>query len=231
MPANKEFTPGIFLFTPWDPHSVLINSWEVDAQKGKILQSLSIVRDGKVVNKFLDLGELMDGVTGGPFRLQSISGAIDFFPPFSSDIYRINQMGCHVAYRIAFDEPTIKPGTPFTSSMHPEIFNQTIFESDTYLLIECMIRNKVYLTFFNKKTHQVTTCQNPWNDKMDAGYLFQIIGMVDNKLVLSATNMDIREVVSKLDPTGTRLIDKTILDKIDPESQLANPILVLVELN
>jgi hypothetical protein len=231
FPANKEFTPGIFLFTPWDPRSILINSTGIDKMAGKMVNALSVFNGETTAKKVVDLGEIMSSPTGGFFRLQGLSDAIDFLPPFSSDIIRINKSGYHTVYKITFDEPAIKPGTEVTSSMHPEIFNQTFYESDSYVVIECMINNKVYLTFYDKRSQKVTTIQNPWNTKTDDGYLYSLLGMVHNKVVLNAINLDVKEVVSKLNPDGTKLANRNILDKIDVESQLTNPILVFIELN
>ena len=230
FPTNKEFTPGSFLFTPWDSQSIVINSSEIDRKAGKMFNTLSIVKNETAAKMLLNLGEILSDQGGGLFCLQGLADAIDFWPPFSSDIIRINEAGCHPVYHITFDEPTVKPGTLITSSMHPEVFAQSFYESDSYVLIRFMISNKVYLTFYHKKTHQVTTIQNPWNSKTDEGFLFHLLGFVGNKLVLNAINLDLREVISKLDPAGSKLADKNMLDKIDPASQFSNPILVFVEM-
>ncbi len=229
FPADKEFTLGIFLFTPWNSQSILIKNYAIDKPSGKFHGTLSLVTNERVEKTLMDLGEVIS-TSGGYYRLQGLSDAIDFLPPFSSDIIRIKEGSIKPVYRINFDAPTIKPGTRITDSMHPEIFNQTFYESEFYVLIACMLNNNVYLTFYNKKTHQFTTVQNPWNTKTDEGYLYHILGFVENKLVLSAINLDVKEVVNKLNPDGTKLDDKTILDKIDVESQLSNPILVFIEL-
>jgi hypothetical protein len=229
FPAKQEFVPGIFLFTPWNPKSILVNSSSIDKTSGKFHGTLSLVTNERFEKTLMDLGESIS-TYGGYYRLQSLLDAIDFLPPFSSDIIRVQESGVIPIYRITFDAPVIKPGTKITDSMHSEIYNQTFYESEFYILLTWMINGKVYLSFYNKKTHQVTTVQNPWNIKTDEGYLFHILGMVDNKLVLWAINLDVKDVVSKLDPGGKKLFNKEVLDFIDPESQLSNPILVFIDL-
>ena len=231
FPHNNEYTPGNFLFTPWDPQSIVINSIDIDRKAGKMFNSLSIVKNESEAKVLMNLGEILSSQGGGSFFLQRTTDAIDFWPEYSSDIIRVNEAGCKPVYRISFDEPTVKRGTMIYSSMLPEVFAQCFYESDSYVIIQFMISNKGYDAFYNKRNHLVTTFENPWNTEMNDGPLIRILGFIDNKLVLNASNMDVREVVSQLDPGGNKLVDKMVLEQIDPESQLTNPILIFVELN
>ncbi len=186
-------------------------------------------REGNRIEQFLE-SDNYQFTTGGYYRLQRLRDAVDYWPPYSGEILRFKDDRCYPVYQVSFDEPVIKPETMITSSLHPEVFNQTFYESDSYLVIECMINNKPYLTFYNKATRQITTIEKPWNTQTDEGYLYHTLGFINNSLVFDAISLDLKELVSKLDPAGTKLVNKEVLDKIDPESPTTNPILVFVEL-
>jgi len=227
---SQEIQVTNLVFAPWDERKMVLWKPAPDPATGKVDQICISDLDGHIVSRYLESDPVKGVITGGHLRLQHVAGNIDFWPPFSPDIFRISDNSCSPVFQITFDEPSIQPGTQITSSDHPEVMDQTFFESETHLLIQCMISGKAYLTFYNKTTRSITTIQNPWNSIADDGYLYRILGFIDNRLVLWAINLDIKELVTKLDPTGVKLADKKVLDQIDPESQNSNPILVFVDL-
>jgi len=227
--GGKDLSSGCFCFAPWNIQKILVNNSAPEKSTGKLFQLILADREGNKIEQFLE-SDNYQFTTGGYYRLQRLREAVDYWPPYSGEILRFKDDRCYPVYQVSFDEPVIKPETMITSSMHPEIFNQTFYESDSYLLIECMISNKPYLTFYNKDTRQITTIQNPWNTQTDEGFLYSTPGFINNNLVFDAIALDLKELVAKLDPNGTKIVNKEVLNKIDPESPTTNPILVFVEL-
>lgn len=187
--------------------------------------------DGNIYNEYLPVKKRPGSSYGRRFRLQPTSNSVAYFPAFSDYIYYINQDTCFIAYNIDFDRDCIKQGTRITSSAHSgEVFSQSIVDSDVLLLVFYMYNSKVYFSFYNKLTKQITTVTNPWNSITNSGYLLDPIGSIDNKLVFVASNMDIHEILSKIDKGGSKLSNSEALKKIDPASELSNPILIFAEL-
>lgn len=221
----------LICFQKWNPSRIIFTQGFNRDNPNDNSQILVSDRDGLIIEEYLKIKEQPDFSIGSRFRLQSTNSAVAFFPAFSDNVYYINHDSCFVAYELAFDQDCIKPGTRITSSAHSgEVFNQSIIDSDLFLHINYMFNGKVYLSFYNKKTKQITTVINPWNDISNQGYLLRDLGAVDNKMVFEALNMDIHEILSKIDKDGSKLVNPEILKKIDPEAELSNPILVFAEL-
>jgi len=86
------------------------------------------------------------------------------------------------------------------------------------MLIECMISGEPYLTLYNKTIRQITTIEKPWNTKTGEGYLYGSLGSINNSQIFYGITLDLKELISKLDPAGTKLVNKGVLENIDPES-------------
>jgi len=188
---------------------------------------------GNIIGKYLPFDVVISEQFGGSMRMAEIGEYVDYLPSYSNSIYRIDGDSCYELVQFQFSDPVL---TYFdfkaTRSTENVIFNQSFIESESFLIFNWMFNSEAFFTLVNKENNRVVTYDNIKDTTCHCGTSLRFINFISkDEVVIEANNLNIRHIISLLDPNGSCIDNAETLNSISDPTDLNEQLLVVVKFN
>ena len=155
---------------------------------------------------------------------------VDYLPGFSNSIFRIQHDTCFEKYRFEYNVKTLSYSDfRATRDVSDAVYNQRFKESENWLIFNWGYKT-FYFAIIDKKTNHYKVFKSIRDPSCNCGSLLHFIDFVGDQILLEANNLNIKSILSVIDPNNQSNSAIDILNNLSGETELNEQFLITCEL-